>query len=196
PFLAGQLGIVESSLAGAMKMTHAKRAAADDEDSDIGMGWFIGRSHGTCWHNGETGGYHGFAGFHVKSKFAVVVLSNTASGVVDELAIDILKTHFGDPVTPIKLRKAFAIDPKILKDYAGDYAILPGFFLRVTVENDRLFAQASNQPKLEVFAESEAKYFYRAMDAQLTFERDATSGKVNRLVFEQGGRSHVAPKLD
>ena len=113
---------------------------------------------------------------------------NSPSGTISRFS--------GDPVTPIKLRKAVAIDPKILKDYAGDYAILPGFFLRVTVENDRLFAQASNQPKLEVFAESEAKYFYRAMDAQLTFERDATSGKVNRLVFEQGGRSHVAPKLD
>lgn len=48
------------------------------EMDEIGMAWIIDRKHGIIWHNGGTGSYNSYMGFHPETKTAVVVLSNLA----------------------------------------------------------------------------------------------------------------------
>lgn len=48
------------------------------EMDEIGMAWIIDRRHGVIWHNGGTGNYNSYMGFHPETKTAVVVLSNLA----------------------------------------------------------------------------------------------------------------------
>lgn len=47
---------------------------------EIGMSWMIDKENGILWHNGGTGNYNSYLGFHLKTGTAVVVLSNLAPG--------------------------------------------------------------------------------------------------------------------
>jgi hypothetical protein len=49
-----------------------------------------------------------------------------------------------------------------------------------------LIAQATGQPKINIYAESETKFYLKVVDAQIEFFKDAT-GKVEKLELRQGG---------
>jgi hypothetical protein len=74
----------------------------------------------------------------------------------------------------------------VLEGYVGVYPLAPNFALTITREGASLFGQATGQPKFELFAESPTEFFLKVVDAQVTFEKDAT-GKVTGLVLHQGG---------
>jgi D-alanyl-D-alanine-carboxypeptidase/D-alanyl-D-alanine-endopeptidase len=85
----------DGTLAGA-RLTHEQQAKAG-ERSGVGLSWII-RTAGTSrilWHNGGTGGFRAFAGFHEGTKRGVIVLSNSSEGV-DEIGI-----HLLDPSAPL-----------------------------------------------------------------------------------------------
>jgi hypothetical protein len=64
-------------------------------------------------------------------------------------------------------RQEAEIDPAVLDRYPGRYELLPGFWIDVTREGDRLFAQATGQPKFELFPESETRFFLKVVDAAI-----------------------------
>lgn len=152
----------------------------------VGLLWHISPS-GVLWHNGQTGGYHSYAAVDVARKRAVVILADTATGEVDVLGNDLLRMLAGEKVEPRHVRKEVAVKAETLAEYAGTYALFSDFKLAVTVEEGRLVIQATGQGKLPFFAESETKFFCKAVDAQITFEREA-DGKVKRLVLHQNGQ--------
>ncbi|MEL6440371.1 MAG: serine hydrolase [Cyanobacteria bacterium J06621_8] len=84
---------------------------------------------------------------------------------------------------------------EILEQYVGKYELVPGFVITITKEGNRLMAQATGQPKAEIFAESETKFFYKVVDAQITFQKD-DNGEVVSLVLHQGGQNQTAQKID
>ena len=45
---------------------------------EIGMAWIIDSQNGVVWHNGGTGAYNSYLGFHPETGTAVIVLSNLA----------------------------------------------------------------------------------------------------------------------
>jgi hypothetical protein len=61
------------------------------KDARIAFGWHIRTKEGIHWHNGQTGGYHSYLGLHPASGSGVVVLSNSATGAIDELGVKLLK---------------------------------------------------------------------------------------------------------
>jgi uncharacterized protein YneR len=81
----------------------------------------------------------------------------------------------------------------VLSQYAGTYELQPGFDIVVTLEGDQLMAQATGQGKLPLFAESETKFFYKVVDAQIEFFKDG-KGSISNIVLYQGGREMKAPK--
>jgi hypothetical protein len=88
-------------------------------------------------------------------------------------------------------RKGVKVDPKVLESYVGNYAITPQFVMAVTLENGQLMVQATGQPKLEMFPESDTKFFLKVVDAQVSFVKD-DSGKVNALILHQSGANQKA----
>jgi CubicO group peptidase (beta-lactamase class C family) len=50
----------------------------DIQMDEIGAGWIIDRENDIIWHNGATGNYNSYLGFNLKTKTAVVILSNLA----------------------------------------------------------------------------------------------------------------------
>ena len=83
-------------------------------------------------------------------------------------------------------RKAIAVDPKMLDHYTGKYQLATAFFLTITREEGRLFAQASGQGRNEIFAETDRKFFFRVVDAQITFTA-GPDGRAEKLTLHQGG---------
>jgi D-alanyl-D-alanine carboxypeptidase len=84
-------------------------------------------------------------------------------------------------------RQAVKVDPSVYDAYAGEYAVTPAFSIAITREEGQIFAQATGQPKFEIFPESESRFFLKAVDAEIEFVRGA-DGKVTGLVLHQNGQ--------
>lgn len=176
-------------LGSVLALTHATRRPGPVPQVSIGLAWHRTTTPGgrtVIWHNGGTGGYRSFAGYDEATGLGVVVLTNTAVGV-DDIALHLLDAAV--PLAPIPARRvAVTVAPEILRRYAGEYVLAPTFSLTITFENGALFAQATGQDKLPLYAESETKFFLRAADAQLTFSSDST-GSVTGVILHQNGQN-------
>jgi CubicO group peptidase (beta-lactamase class C family) len=136
--------------------------------------------------------------FFLKVVEADVTFQKDATGKVTQLTIhqggrETVARKVSDTVPEAPPRHEISVAPEKLKDYVGSYALAPGSTLTVTMEGDHLEAQATNQPKAQVFAEAPDKFFYKVVDAQLEFGRDA-SGEVTQATLHQGGRNITGKK--
>lgn len=94
-----------------------------------------------------------------------------------------------------KEHKQVQVDPKIFEGYVGKYQLAPNFSITITREGEHLFEQATNQPKFEIFPESDKDYFLKVVDAQITFVADA-QGRATELVLHQGGADQHAKRVE
>lgn len=85
-------------------------------------------------------------------------------------------------------RTEIEVSREILESYVGEYTLSSRFSVVVTLEDGALFVQATGQGKLPAFAESETKFFLKAVDAQVSFTKDA-SGAVTGIILHQNGRN-------
>jgi len=113
--------------------------------------------------------------------------------VVHQGGLDEPAKRTGDAL-PSKVHKEVAVDPNVLEGYVGDYQLAPNFVIKVTRDGDHLCAQATGQPKVEIFAEGDRDFFYKVVDAQITFVTDA-SGKTTELLLHQNGLDQHARRL-
>ncbi len=91
-------------------------------------------------------------------------------------------------------RAGVTIDAGILAQYRGRYDFGGGFSITVTTEGSRIFTQATGQAVVEIYAESERKFFLKVVDASVEFLKDR-EGKVTGMVLTQGGR-YEAKKIE
>ena len=89
---------------------------------------------------------------------------------------------------------AITISTELFDEYVGDYELTPEFVMTVTRADDRFFVQATDQPRLEMLAESETDFFLTAVEASVTFGRAEAGGPVTYLVLHQGGRDQRAER--
>jgi CubicO group peptidase (beta-lactamase class C family) len=192
-FLAAAMGAVKTPLAPAFQRMLTVRKGTGGQGVEIAMGWHIFKRYGSeiVWHNGGTAGYHSFAGYDPEKKTAVVVLANTDL-TIDDIGLHFLNAQYPSP----KLapgRKEIALDEKTLERYTGQYALGPEAVFVITREGASLYAQLAKQPRLRLYAEKEGEFFYKMVDAQISFVADA-AGKVTHLVLHQGGRDLKADR--
>lgn len=90
-------------------------------------------------------------------------------------------------------RKAVTLDPKLYDLYAGEYELAPGFVITILRRGDKLISRATGQPEVELFPESETRFFLKVVDAEVDFVKDA-SGRVTGLVLHQGGQDMPAKR--
>lgn len=187
-FLAANLDSSATPLSNALRLAQRPRSAAGP-NVQVGLGWHRLSAFGAeiVMHNGGTGGYRSFAGFDPAMRVGVVVLANTA-GEYDDIGLHLLNPRF--PLKAAVKRTEVQVDSTRLEQLVGRYPLAPTFVLTVTRERDALYVQATNQPRLRVYAESDSTFFYREVDAQLSFSRDA-AGRATRVALHQNGRSTV-----
>ena len=91
-------------------------------------------------------------------------------------------------------RKQVLLDINLLARYVGRYQMAPNFIITVMRDDDRLFAQVTNQSALRIYPENDRQFFYRAVDAQITFVLDG-EGLAASLILHQNGRNWPAPRI-
>ena len=188
-FVAAAAGLTRTPLDSAFHLTEVIQFDAGPT-MRIGLGWHVIGPDSTAviWHNGGTGGYHTFIGFDPRRKIGVVVLSNDAS------SIDDIGFHILNPTSPlVSVRVAIAVPAESLDAYVGTYQLAPTFALTIQKNSTGLVAQATGQGSFPIFPSAKDEFFFRVVDAQISFVRDST-GKVGSLVLHQGGRDMRAPK--
>lgn len=83
------------------------------------------------------------------------------------------------------------VSAKILADYVGVYQVTPYPAFAITIEDGQLRFQGSGQPRLPMFAESDTKFFLKAVDAEMEFARAPATNAVTQLTLHQGGQTMV-----
>ncbi|WDR01926.1 serine hydrolase [Devosia algicola] len=195
-FIAAASGQVQSPLAPAFAIMLDRTRPAGSPDQTVGLGWFNLMEGGRdiAWHNGITGGFRSFAGFDRDSGNGVVVLSN----MVTDSGIEDIGLHLLDSTLPLQpqptRREAVTVDPAILATHVGTYELAPGVTITIAQEENRLFAQLTGQQRLAIFPESDNRFFFRAVDAQITFGTDDKG--VATLTLHQNGLDQVATRVE
>lgn len=86
------------------------------------------------------------------------------------------------------------VEPEILVKYIGRYKLAPNLVLTISQHGGELLAQVAGGPAVAIYPESEKQFFFKAVDAQITFVTDA-AGFTTALVFSQYGRDISAGRL-
>ncbi|MFA6070561.1 MAG: serine hydrolase [Janthinobacterium sp.] len=172
-----------------------QRPLTPDGETKIGLAWLLeqrqGQGQAYAWHSGQTGGYSSYAAFTTDGKRGVVVLTNTARDV-DALGLSTLLP--GTPLPPLKKpQTAIELPRAALNEYVGEYPMGTDFTLTVTLGKQGLEAAGTGVGSAPLFASAKDQFFFRAIDAELAFTRDA-AGKIVSAVLTQGGQDVVLPR--
>jgi hypothetical protein len=146
------------------------------------------RGQDSYFHEGGTGGYRSVVYVRPASGIAAVVLaSNATANPLGWLAA--WEAAGRQPVT----RSEVSLPAAALDEYVGVYPIDKSARFTVLRRGDGLVARLTGQPFFPVFASAKDEFFYKVVDAQLSFHRDA-SGKIEGLTLHQNGRDIPATR--
>jgi hypothetical protein len=98
-------------------------------------------------------------------------------------------------VQKMKEEKIITLDPSLYKKYTGKYDYGNNFHITVTTENDKIFAQGTNQPKLEMFPVAEKEFILMEANARILFV-EGPDGKVSKINLDMGGQKKDAPRIE
>jgi CubicO group peptidase (beta-lactamase class C family) len=182
-YLAANMDPPATALGRAIAVSHSPRFTVNNA-LRLGLNWHLSTIQGDTliWHNGGTGGFRTILAWNPRTKVGAVLLGTSALDNEDILR-HILS---GLPLANIVVRKEIALPAARLADYVGRYRLAPQFAIDVSTENGKLFAQPTSQPRFQLYAEADDKFFLKVVDAQLEFARDST-GKVTSLTLVQNG---------
>jgi CubicO group peptidase (beta-lactamase class C family) len=118
-------------------------------------------------------------------------------GIVDRLVLHQDGEHEARRIDyePPPARLEVEVDPAVLARYVGVYELAPGVRFDVRLDGARLAVRLADQPRFPVFAESRTRFFYKVVEAQITFVEDQ-AGAVTGLVLHQGGADQAARKIE
>jgi CubicO group peptidase (beta-lactamase class C family) len=145
-------------------------------------------------HDGGIEGFNTLLVYYPESEVTVAVLGNVNGQAPAQLATQLGAIAHGDTVRTSAERTPIDLARDELERLVGNYAILPTATMRITVVGNQLQSQLGSQPVVPLFAESATVFFPRVVDAELTFELDAT-GTAKALTLRQNGRELRGPRI-
>jgi CubicO group peptidase (beta-lactamase class C family) len=152
-------------------------------------GWWTSKKfdrHQEIAHGGNLAGFITYIARFPSERVTVIVLSNNGRGSSGKISNVLSAIVFGAPYEIPKERKAVAVASSVLDKYVGEYQFqYPPTTFIITNENGKLMQQRNAEPKTEMFAEAETKFFLKTEDIQFTFVKGA-DGAVTGLIVHQG----------
>jgi CubicO group peptidase (beta-lactamase class C family) len=136
---------------------------------------------------GSIEGFSSVLDFYPETRITVIVLSNLATTIAGELAAQLGGAAQGDEVQLTYQRQEVSLPAAALKRYVGTYELAPKINLTIALRGNQLTAQLTGQTVFPLFAESENRFFFKVVDAQIDFPAD-DNGELTYLVFHQNGR--------
>jgi CubicO group peptidase (beta-lactamase class C family) len=190
---------VEKSLDG--KANHVLSADMTRQMLTAGMGsWGLGLQIGGApgnpyfSHGGVNEGFINiFVAYEKNGEGAAVMTNSDNGGVLGDEIMRSLAAEYNWPDWKPIVRTAVPVDPKILAQYAGSYALAPNLDLVISLENNQLMAQPAGQSKDPIYPESETMFFSIVAGAEIEFLKD-DHGKVTSLILHHGGHDRKIAK--
>ena len=177
-----------------------------------GLGWGLyWTPYGKAFFKeGHDGGWRNYTVCFDKSKLGIVIMTNSSNGegIFKELLETLTRNTFTPiewegftpysqlpPRKPLKERKEVVLDSKLLDRYVGRYGEPPNLILTIKREGDHLSLQENDEPKQELFAESEIKFFSKLNDDEFTFQVD-NQGRATTMVLHIAGKDIPLKRID
>ncbi|MCL4708100.1 serine hydrolase [bacterium] len=190
----------EKNLAAAFTPVTLKDGSKPQTAGDgYGYGWSISDFRGTK-EIAHGGGLHGFVtslARYPEHNMTVSVLTNCApsrdlnpGGLTREIA----QIYLWEKMKSQESYATAAVDPKLYDAYLGKYEYPGGAILTITRDGNKLLAQLTGQPQFEIFPRSETEFFWKVVDAQITFVKNE-KGEVIHGIHRQGGQTLTVPRL-
>jgi CubicO group peptidase (beta-lactamase class C family) len=163
---------------------------------DYGYGWYVADQGGHRFisHSGWIDGFVASFGRYPDDRVTIIVLSNMDSAPANTIARNLGAITLGLRHEAPEERRAVKVDPKTYDAYVGRYELSPDFIVTVTKEGGRLMGRAAGHPQVELFPESEDKFFVKEFDAKIKFVR-SERGQVSYAVISLNGRDTHARKI-
>jgi CubicO group peptidase (beta-lactamase class C family) len=143
-----------------------------------------------------------------KSGILIMTNSSNGEGIYKELLESLLKNTLTPiewegftpydklpPREPLKEHKVVAVDSKLLDRYAGRYGDPPNLILTIRREGDHLSIQENEEPKQELFPESDKDFFSKVADDVFTFTVD-DQGRATMMTLRTGGKDISVKRID
>ena len=206
-FARAQLTPPTGPLGDAIELTWKQHTKPDASGPGMGLGWTIAGDGQTRWHNGQTGGSHSALFVNRELKCAVIVLCNTATDEVDQLAMELVMKAAGQEPKPNSKAKSkpsipaapdsdkLPIDANLRGRLVGRYQLAPNFIFTVSDRDGHLMVAITNQPTQEVYPDSPTRWSYRGVAATLEFQLPK-NGPATSLILHQNGTQQTANRLD
>lgn len=154
----------------------------------FGLGWFIFKSEDIgdiIYHPGMVNGFTSYMSRYVDENYTIIISTNKENynydNIVEVLLRILNKKHYQMPSELIEIQ----LDSETLQGYTGLYQHISGANIAITESGDQLYAQLPGQEKVEIFPMSETEFFYKVIEAYITFQKN-DSDEVVGLQFKQG----------
>jgi CubicO group peptidase (beta-lactamase class C family) len=144
---------------------------------DSGLGFFVnGKGDVEHFsHGGRNDGFDTVLTMYTRSgKGAVIMINaNNNGGFVSEVLQSIAKEYEWPDFTPTRQREVVRVDGAILRSYEGRYRLERDNLISIQAEDDRLFAKFPGIGRVELYAESQTRFFITVADLHLDFVKGA-----------------------
>jgi CubicO group peptidase (beta-lactamase class C family) len=142
----------------------------------------------TYTHDGGTGGYRSGISVSPEQGTATVLLASNAKAMPPAW----LASWRATGAEPVK-REAITMSTEALDEYAGVYPLDKQGRITVLRNGDGLVVRITGQGFAPIYPSAKDEFFYKIVDAQISFARDA-GGKVASLTLHQNGHDMPAPR--
>lgn len=172
-------------------LSHMLTAQAADH---MGIGFFLeGRGDSARFgHDGWNEGFVARMTLYKHLGFGAVIMMNSNEGnsMISEIERAIA-CEYGWPEYFPAVKADMALSHDILDKYVGKFLTESSLQVTVTKREGSLYLQLKGQSPIKLSPESDTKFYTKAVNAEVTFEKDI-EGKATVLFFHQEGNKFTA----
>lgn len=180
----------QTPLKDAFAIAMTTQADAPALGGQIGLGVFLGKFDGAAvyHHGGGTGGYRTeLQVIPAQGSVRVVLINNDSL----EGSAVIAATSEAKPKAPV-VHQEIKLPVATLEQYPGVYEIDRDTRFTLLLRDGQLWVRLTGQPFLRLFASGPDRFFYKAVEAELVFQRE--QGAVKSLTLLQNGNEITAKR--
>jgi len=151
-------------------------------------------------HGGSNAGFKCSLIAWARSGDGVALMTNGDFGspLMTEI-LNSLSREYGWPAFTAAEKQVISLPAERLAEYAGTYKLKPAGTLDIVVEDGRVFADRlyvipEGTRRVEIFPESETRFFAVDTNATLTFQRNG-AGDVSMVTLKQGNRTREGSRV-
>ena len=155
----------------AVRFSHQvyRKLAEGDKTRLLPLAWHDDAALGMLYHSGTAGGFHCWIGFLPEKQAGLVLLSNSAAQVVEEIGPELLKQVAGLKFEMPRPLVVVKLEPQILDSYAGTY-LLGKQVMTIRRDKDHLELLWDGKKSTALWPRGEGSFFCKEWDCRVAFK--------------------------